>query len=357
VTARHASGFQASGGRHDLHTLSGATTQAGDPARFPSTPKDPGARQYVDSMTVCTCGMSWRNQSLNWMLRRWVRPSSLGEQDVATLRRQTQRVPFRAKLPSGWRIRVEDRFPLKGDWIEPGESNHAANARCILYLHGGAYVAMSPRTHRCLTSRLATWSDARLFALEYRLAPEYPFPAALEDAVAAYRALIAAGKPSSRIVVAGDSAGGGLALALLLVLRDATDPLPAAAVLFSPWTDLAATGNSIVDNDASDPLFHGSWVARQARHYLGDTPATDPLASPVYAGLAGLPPLFIQVSDCEVLLDDSRRVAENATRSGVDTTLRIWHGVCHGWQIFAPVLPEGRAALREAGAFIHAVLR
>jgi epsilon-lactone hydrolase len=301
--------------------------------------------------------VSWRNQALNWMLRHWVKQPSLREFDVATSRRQTARVPFRAKLPSGWRIRVGDTFPLKGDWVEPRESDHAANVRCILYLHGGAYIAMSPSTHRCLTSRLATWSDARLFALDYRLAPEYPFPAALEDAVAAYRALIAGGTPSSRIVVAGDSAGGGLALALLLVLRDAADPLPAAAVLFSPWTDLAATGNSIVDNDASDPMLYGRWIAQQARHYLADTPATDPFASPVYAELAGLPPLFIQVSDCEVLLDDSRRVAENARRSGVDTTLRIWHEVCHGWQIFAPILPEGRAALREAAAFIHAVLR
>lgn len=300
--------------------------------------------------------MSWRNRVLTWMLRRWIKPGSLREQDVAASRAQTQRVPFRAKLASGWRIRVADGFPLKGEWIEPIAPNHAAHTRCILYLHGGAYIAMSPGTHRSLTSRLATWSDARLFALDYRLAPEHPFPAALDDAVGAYRALISAGTPSSRIVIAGDSAGGGLALALLLALRDTADPLPAAAVLFSPWTDLAATGNSIIDNDAADPMFFGHWVARQARHYLGDTPATNPLVSPVYADLTGLPPLLIQVSDCEVLLDDSRRVAENASRSGVDATLRIWHGVSHGWQIFAAILPEGRAALREAGTFIHAIL-
>jgi monoterpene epsilon-lactone hydrolase len=273
--------------------------------------------------------------------------------DIAQSRQQTHRVPFRAKLPPGWRIRAVDASPLKGEWIEPGK---ATTDRCILYLHGGAYIAMSPVTHRSLTSRLASWSGARLFALDYRLAPEHRFPAALDDAVAAYRALIAAGTASSRIVVAGDSAGGGLTLALLLALRDAGDDLPAAAVLFSPWTDLAATGGSIVENDEADPLFHGAWVARQARHYLGQTPATNPLASPVYGDLTGLPPLLIQVGDCEVLLDDSRRVAENAKRVGVPVTLRVWHGVTHGWQIFAPILPEGRDALREATVFIKDAL-
>jgi monoterpene epsilon-lactone hydrolase len=293
---------------------------------------------------------------LTWALRRWIKPDSLHGMDVAASRARTQRVPFGAKLAAGWRLRVEDRFPLRGEWMEPIDPNHAAHGRCILYLHGGGYTVMSARTHRSLTSRLATWSDARLFALDYRLAPEHPFPAAVEDAIAAYHALIAVGIPASRVVVAGDSAGGGLALALLLSLRDAAEPLPAGAVLFSPWTDLAATGKSIVDNDAIDPLFCGAWVARHARYYLGKTSATHPLASPVYADLAGLPPLLIQVSDCEVLLDDSTRVAEKATRSGVDVTLRIWHGVPHGWQIFAPILPEGRDALREAGAFISVLV-
>lgn len=290
------------------------------------------------------------------MLRRWIKPASRDGMSVAEARARTNRVPFGAYLPVGWRMRVEERFPLKGDWIEPVAPDHPARGHCILYFHGGGYTAMSPRTHRSLTSRLASWSDARLVALDYRLAPEHPFPAAVNDATSAYRALIAAGTPASRIVLAGDSAGGGLALSLLLVLRDAGDLPPAAAVLFSPWTDLAATGQSIIGNDARDPLFFGVWVARHARHYLGATPATNPIASPVHADLAGLPPLLIQASDCEVLLDDSRRIAENATRAGVRATLRVWHDVPHGWQIFAPILPEGRAALREAAGFIRAAL-
>jgi epsilon-lactone hydrolase len=300
--------------------------------------------------------MSLRNLALTWALRRWIKPKSRHNQDIAAARALTGRVPFRAKLPPGWRIRVEHGAALTGERIEPAAPDHAARRRCILYFHGGAYVAMSARTHRPVTSRLAAWSGASLFALDYRLAPEHPFPAALEDALSAYRALIAEGANPSRMALAGDSAGGGLALALLIALRDGRDPLPAAAALFSPWTDLAATGGSINRNSAADALFFGSWVASEARHYLGDTPATNPLASPVYADLTGLPPLLIQVSDSEVLLDDSRRVFENATKVGVEATLQIWPKMPHGWQIFAPILPEGRTALREAGTFVAARL-
>jgi acetyl esterase/lipase len=278
--------------------------------------------------------MSVQKQLLTWALRHWVKPNSLRNQDITASRALTARVPFRAKLAPGWRIRAEHGTALKGEWIEPAAPTHVG---CILYLHGGAYVAMSARTHRSITSRLAAWSNARLFALDYRLAPEHPFPAALEDALAAYRALIATGTLPSHIVIAGDSP-------------------PAAAVLFSPWTDLAATGKSIIDNDAADPMFFGSWVAAVARHYLADTPATNSLASPVYADLTGLPPLLIQVSDDEVLLDDSRRVVANARRAGVDVTLQVWRGLPHVWQMFAPILPEGRAALHSAAAFIQARL-
>ena len=300
--------------------------------------------------------MSVENRALTWALRRWIKPRSERNRDIQKARALTARVPFRAKLARGWRIRAEHDAPLDGEWIEPAAPDHAAWRRCILYFHGGAYVAMSAQTHRSVTSRLAGWSNTRLFALNYRLAPEHPFPAALDDALAAYHALIAAGIEPNRVVLAGDSAGGGLALALLVALRDAHEKLPAAGVLFSPWTDLAATGGSIAANDKSDALFFGSWIAPEARHYLGETPATDPLASPVYADLTGLPPLFIQVGDSEVLLDDSRRVFENARKAGVEATLQIWHGVPHGWQIFAPILPEGRAALQQASEFIAARL-
>ena len=145
-------------------------------------------------------------------------------------------------------------------------------------------------------------------------------------------------------------------MSLLVALRDEKRPLPVAAVLFSPWTDLAATGQSIVGNNTADALFFGAYVATQAQYYLADAPANSPLASPVYANLSGLPPMLIQVSDSEVLLDDSRRVFANARQSGVAATLQICHGLPHGWQVFAPILPEARAALHDAAAFIRARL-
>ncbi len=296
--------------------------------------------------------MSLQNRALNWALRRGMKRKSAIEQDLERSRALTSRVPFGAKLPPDWQVRPIVEPPLNGEWIEPAAADHPARQRCILYFHGGAYVAMSSVTHRSITSRLASWSDASLFALDYRLAPEHPFPAALEDAQAAYRALTDAGIAPHRIVLAGDSAGGGLALAMLVAFRDRKEVLPAGAVLFSPWTDLAATGDSIVANNDADVLFYGSWVAREAHYYLQDTPATNPLASPVYADLGGLPPLFLQVGDSEILLDDSRRIYDNAKSAGVETTLQIWRNVSHGWQIFGPVLPEARAALRQASAFI-----
>ncbi|WP_157636109.1 alpha/beta hydrolase fold domain-containing protein, partial [Burkholderia ubonensis] len=173
-----------------------------------------------------------------------------------------------------------------------------------------------PQTHRPLVFALTKHAGVRSFSLDYRLAPEHPFPAALDDALAAYRHLVAAGTPPESIVFGGDSAGGGLALAALVALRDAGDPLPAGAVLFSPWTDLAATGDTLRSHDGLDPMFAAAALPKAAKLYLGDESATHPYASPLYADLTGLPPLFIQAGSTEVLLDDSRRVADNAKAAG-----------------------------------------
>lgn len=301
----------------------------------------------------CRRRMSWQNVLLCWALRRWVRPGTLRRPDLATMRARSARVPFGAKLPPGWRIRRETAGPLRGEWIEPAAPSHAAHRRRILYLHGGGYFSMSARTHRAITSRLAAWSDASLFALDYRLAPEHRFPAALEDAVAAFRWLVAAGTPPARIVVAGDSAGGGLALATLAALRDAQQPRAGGAVLFSPWTDLAGSGPSITGNEGRDPMFSATWVATIAGYYLGSTPASHPLASPLYADLAGLPPMLVQASESEILLDDSRRLVERARQAGVAATLQLWPDPPHGWQMYASFLPEARSALRDAARFIR----
>lgn len=295
--------------------------------------------------------MSWQNAALTLLLRWRVKRRADRDVDVEQARAMARRMAMKARLPAGWRIEAV-RTPLPGEWIERAGSA-APDARTLLYLHGGGYYFCSPETHRVITIGLAAGSEARVYVPDYRLAPEHRFPAAVEDAVAAYRGILAQGAAPERVVVAGDSAGGGLALALLLALRDAGDALPAGAVLFSPWTDLAATGASLTRNDRSDAMFRGHRIAGAARIYLGDTPPTHPLASPLYADLAGLPPLFIQASDSEVLLDDAARVAEKAAKAGVAVEFRTWHKLPHVWQFFAPFLPEGRAALAEAAAFIR----
>ena len=294
--------------------------------------------------------MSWQNLVLTLTLRWRIKRNAKGEPDVAKARALAARTAVKPRISSGWRIRPVSS-PCPGEWVERVDA--VSEQRCtILYLHGGGYYFCSPETHRSLTLALATGAEARVFVPDYRLAPEHRFPAAIEDAVAAYRDLIANGTASARVIIAGDSAGGGLALATLLSLRDAGDPLPAAAVLFSPWTDLAATGASLRTNDKRDPMFWGETVAKSARIYLGETPPTNPLASPLYADLKGLPPLFIQASDSEVLLDDSTRLAERATRAGVAVSFRAWRKLPHVWQFFTPFLPEARQALAETADFI-----
>jgi acetyl esterase/lipase len=260
-------------------------------------------------------------------------------------------------VPRDWRLREAygaHDAPLRGEWLERAERAPAADAApTVLYCHGGGYYFCSPRTHRSLVFALATRADTRIFSLDYRLAPEHRYPAALDDATAAYRRLIAIGLAPESIVIAGDSAGGGLALATLVALRDAGDPLPAGGLLFSPWTDLAAAGASIRSNDSVDPMFCGASIALAAKVYLGDSPATDPYASPVYADLHGLPPLFIMAGSTEVLLDDSQRVADNARAAGVDCEFEVWKKMPHVWPMFAPFIPEANRALEHAAAFVQ----
>jgi acetyl esterase/lipase len=249
--------------------------------------------------------------------------------------------PEPMKVPAYVRIRPERIAGVAGEWVEAGKSGVT-----LLYLHGGGYVACSAEMHRPITVRFAQ-HGLRVFAPDYRMAPEHLFPGAVEDAVAVYRDL------TGKIVVAGDSAGGGLALALLISLRDAGLPLPSAVALFSPWTDLAATGESLVSNDRRCALFHGANIGTGARFYLGDADPRNPLASPLYADLSQLPPMLIHVGENEVLLDDSKRLAEKARAAGVKVELKIWPVVPHDWQL-VPSMPEARQSLREAARFLLA---
>ena len=188
--------------------------------------------------------------------------------------------------------------------------------------------------------------------IEYRLAPEHPFPAAVEDAVAAYRWLVGEGLDPAQIVIAGDSAGGGLTVATLVALRDEGDLLPAAAVCFSPWVDLEGIGQSMSAKAEADPLVQRDGIIEMARAYLGGADTRVPLAAPLYADLTGLPPVLIQVGTSETLLDDSTRLAERSRKAGVDVTFEPWEDMIHVWQYFASILPEGQEAINRIGSFV-----
>ncbi|MEK7830658.1 MAG: alpha/beta hydrolase [Acidobacteriota bacterium] len=254
---------------------------------------------------------------------------------------------LRPKLPAGVRVQPVTDWGVHGEWVESGKSE-----RTVYYLHGGGYVACSPKTHRGFTASLSLAADARVLALDYRLAPENKFPAALEDAVSGYRLLLEKERPE-RIVIGGDSAGGGLAVAALTAIRDRGLAMPAAAFLLSPWTDLAGTGDSIVTNDAVDPMLSGKMIHKLAALYHGEASPTDPLVSPLYGDLQGLPPIRIYVGDTEILLDDSRRLAERAKQQGVSVDLRVWDSLPHVWPIFVAFgIPESKKALGEIAEFV-----
>ena len=225
--------------------------------------------------------------------------------------------------------------------------------RLIIYLHGGAYAACSPTTHQDLISRLSRASGAAALGVDYRLAPEDPFPAAVDDSIATYNWALGHGFEPSNIVLAGDSAGGGLVLSVLLAARDAGTPLPAAGVCFSPWVDLECSGESMAANDHLDDFIKYGGLSARAESYLGGADPENPLASALFADLRGLPPLLVHVGSAETLLDDSTRLAALAKKAGVDLTLKIWDDMVHVWQAFASILPEGQQSIEETGTFIR----
>ena len=235
---------------------------------------------------------------------------------------------------------------VPGEWSQ--RKNNTAGPR-LLYLHGGGFVACSPRTHRPIIGAFAL-RGFTVFAPDYRLAPEHPFPAAIDDAIAAWREFSAEGPAA----VAGDSAGGNLALALMLRARDEDLALPTAAALFSPVTDFLYTGDSHVSNAERDAMFEPAALRHFASLYLGSSDPRQPLASPLYADLSSLPPLLIHCSTCELLRDDATQLAAEAEAAGVPVTLRLYPVVAHVWQFAHSILPEARHSMREAAAFLKA---
>jgi epsilon-lactone hydrolase len=231
----------------------------------------------------------------------------------------------------------------------------AAEDWSVLYLHGGAYCIGSPATHRNLAGRLATAVGCPVFTLDYRLGPEHPFPAAVDDGVAAFDDLVARGVPATRIALAGDSAGGGLVMAVLLARKRAGSDLPAAAVCFSPWVDLTQSSDSYERLSSVDPMVTKDSLDMMAAAYLGPVDPQDELASPLFAGdFAGLPPVLIEVGAHEVLLDDATALASRLRSDGVDTTITVWPEMIHVFQAFpGPLVPEADASIEKAAGFLR----
>ena len=240
---------------------------------------------------------------------------------------------------------------VPGEWLTAGRDIVAG--RIVLYLHGGGYFFGSPRSHRSVTWRLSRACRSRVLALDYRQPPDWQYPAPLEDAVAAYEALLAKGYDPSNIVIGGDSAGGNLTLVTLLRLKEKGLRLPAAAVLISPWGDLSVSGESVQGNAHCEPMIPVNALRFISSVYSSRSQSDSPMISPVYADLTGMPPMLIQVGSTEVLLSDAERIAANAGRDGVPCTLQVWENMIHVFQALAGWLPEASIAVREIGAFVE----
>lgn len=294
--------------------------------------------------------MSWQakiyKKILSFQLAGW------SEGNVVEKRSMQEKTIRFLKTPADVHCQPVNAGGVVAEWIEaPG-----AYLGTILYLHGGAYTLGSINTHRELVARLSRSTGMRALVINYRLAPEHPYPAALEDATMAYRWLLTQGIEPAQIIIAGDSAGGGLTLATLLALRATGELLPAGAICISPWTDLACTGECVHEKAPLDKILSPDALAHSAKSYAGGQDLRSPLISPLYANLSGLPPMLIQVGTDEILLDDAKRISEKAQIAGVDVTLEIWEGMFHVFQII-PFMPESKKALENIADFVSKILK
>ncbi len=255
-------------------------------------------------------------------------------------------------MPRGTKYEPVIADGVTAEWVFT--TNHPPGLT-LLYLHGGGYLINSAKSHRGHVANIVKAAKARALNINYRLAPEHPFPAAVEDAVKAYRWLLKQNIPPQQIALAGDSAGGGLAVAAMLALKEAGDDLPGAGVCLSPWFDLAMTGNSNKDKIQVDKILNPIDIENMAAHYLQQADPKTPTASPLYGDLTGLPPLLIHVGTDELLLDDSRRFADLARKAGVEVQLDIWEGMFHAWHLAVGILPEASRAIADIAAFLKKI--
>jgi epsilon-lactone hydrolase len=289
---------------------------------------------------------SWQAHATDMYVRLHLKRRLAGKRDLVRARAilSSGTLP----VPSGADFRNASLKGVPGEWVT---SIRPATGPLLLYLHGGGYFTGCPRAHRPITASLAN-AGFKVFVPEYRLAPEHPYPAAVDDVECVWDGLLESGYAASSINISGDSAGGGLALALMIRLREKRKPLPAAAALFSPWTDLAVTGQSLHTNARRDAMFGAREITIAADWYLNGAEPRTPEASPLYAPLDGLPPLLIEVGERETLLDDSTRLAARARARGVNAILNVWPVVPHVWQLACGFLPEARRSLARAAAFL-----
>jgi monoterpene epsilon-lactone hydrolase len=257
---------------------------------------------------------------------------------------------FMNLVPKGVEIEKLHIDGIFSEWISP---SGAKQDKVILHLHGGGYITGGIDSHQMMCVLMAQTLKMKVLLPEYHLAPEHPFPAALEDALKVYRWLLAKGHRPANIILAGDSAGGGLALAMVLRLRDAGEQLPALVVCMSPWTDLTFQGQSYRLNARVEAVLQEAVLRDWAAGYIGKENPANPLVSPVYADFHGFPPLLIQVGSQEILLDDACMLAEKARADGVDVTLKIWEGMWHDWQVLGTLIPESRQAFEDVGMFLQ----
>jgi acetyl esterase/lipase len=296
--------------------------------------------------------ISRRAKFVRWLTSKYIKGLDVPNLPVETARAQFERIAG-AFLVRAMGVAVE-QTQIAGvdvDWLRP---KNAREDKVLLYLHGGAYVIGSPRTHRQLVSHTARAAGVVAVLPDYRLAPEHPFPAAIDDAVAVYNGLLASGFKPEDIIISGDSAGGGLSVATLLQLRHAGLPMPAAAVLLSPFLDVTGSGESATTRADRDPWFDVADLHVVAAYYCPDESEwQNPLVSPVFANVAGLPPMLIQVGDDEILLSDSTRLAKKLEAEGVEVELEVWPHMWHVFQMFIRKMPESGAAVRKIAAYIQ----
>ena len=294
--------------------------------------------------------ISRRARFIRWLTSRYIHKVDIPNAPVEKMRKRLDQLGRLARKARHVAIEKTEIAGLHAEWYRP---ESATPGKVLLYMHGGAYALGSCESHRKLVTHIARAANIEAVLFEYRLAPEHPFPAGLDDTLAAYRALLEKGYSADDIFIGGDSAGGGLTMGLLLQLRHAGMDLPRAAVMLSPFLDMTASGESVKTRAQQEPWFHAEDIVVVIRHYCPDQDLNNPLLSPVFANVAGMPPMLIQVGDHEILLSDSTRIADKLAAAGCEVQLEVFPEMWHVFQLFVGKMPESRAAIQKIGAYIR----